>query len=186
MSIDNNEIVVTLDMKRILAISLLAVISIYTIYSYSVALFAFVANDNTVLFRVTNFDTYTTGDVQQDSFTLGTNVRVKASIEKATAYTNPSYSVISDPTTCKVSVIVYYDDSGVVNPIGFYTGTVTLQPGISEDIQLDVKVPNDGVTGANYYAKVFVWDDYLPGGGEDIIDHGNSVAVIKNFTGVAS
>jgi len=43
MSFRNNEFIVTIDAKRVVAITLLAVISVYTWYSYAIALFAFIA-----------------------------------------------------------------------------------------------------------------------------------------------
>jgi hypothetical protein len=49
-------------------------------------------------------------------------------------------------------------------------------------IQLDTSIPTNAVTGANYYAKIFVWDDYLPSGGDSIIDEGNSVSTEKGFS----
>ena len=178
MSIDNQEITINLDTKRLIAIGILTIISLYTLYTYSIALLAFVAPTSTPSVGVTTFNTYTTGNVQVDTFTRGTTGRIKATFEKATAYNSPSYSVISDPETVKVSIAVYYDDSGVVKILKFYTTTMTLTPGVPQNLNVDFSIPSSGVTGANYYANVFVWDDYLPSGGTTQIDTTNSAGTV--------
>ena len=103
--------------------------------------------------------------------------RVKTRLEKATSYAVP-YTVLSDPSTIKVSIAVYYDDSGELNILKFYTKTVVLQPGVPYNINLDFGIPSGGVTGANYYAKVFVWDDYLPNPITNQIDPVNSAGTV--------
>ncbi len=184
MSIDNQEITINLDAKRLVAIGLLAVISIYTVYSYSIALFAFINVDsNPPFIRVTSHNTYDTSNVLKDSFARGTTARVKASVEKASDYFTaaPAYTSFTEPTTSKISVIVYYEDGGVINILKIQTTSVTLQPGVPYNIQLDFTIPSTAVTGTHYYAKIFVWDEYLPSG-DNIIDWGNSVATSKMFS----
>jgi len=184
MSIDNQEITINLDAKRLVAITLLAVISIYTIYSYSIALFAFINVDaNPPFIRVTSHNTYDTSNVQTDSFARGTTARVKASVEKASDYFTvaPAYTSFTESTTSKISVIVYYEDGGVINILKIQSKSVTLQPGVPYNIQLDFTIPSNAVTGTHYYAKIFVWDEYLPSG-DNIRDLTYPVATSKMFS----
>jgi hypothetical protein len=176
----NNEITINLDAKKIVAITLLTILSVYTLYTYSAALYAFVAPDNTKLVRVTNFDAYDPSDNSPANFAVGTTVTVKASVERATAYTSPSYSVVSSTSTAKITVSVYYANAGTIEILNFYTASVTLTPGVPHNINLAKSVTKTG----SYTAKIFVWDDYLPSGGNVIIDTGNSVATITTYTGV--
>ena len=178
MSINNQEITINLDAKRLVAITLLAIISIYTLYTYSIALLAYqVPGPTSPQIAVDVFNTYTTSDVQVDSFLRGTTARVKTRLEKATSYAVP-YTVLSESSTVKVSIAVYYDDSGVFNLLKFYTSTVVLQPGVPYNLNLDFKIPSGAVTGANYHAKVFVWDDYLPNTITNQIDPVNSAVTV--------
>lgn len=184
MSIDNQEITINLDAKRLAAITILAVISIYTLYTYSIALLAYeVPGPTSPQIVVDVFNSYTTGNVQVDSFVRGTSGRIKANLEKATSYAVP-YTVLSDPSTVKVSIAVYYDDGGVVKILKFWTKSVVLEPGVPYGIDLDFSIPTNAVTGANYYANIFVWDDYLPSGGTSQIDPTNSAITVpqKNFS----
>ena len=183
MSINNQEITINLDAKRLVAITLLAVISIYTLYSYSVALFAFIAPDNTTPFlRVTNFDSYDTSNTLEDTFAIGATARVKATVEKATDYFTipPAYTSISGTTTAKISVSIYYDNAGTTKILKFYTTSVTLTPGVPKNIQIDVPTSTAGT----YRAKIFVWDTYLPTGGNTVIDVAGSQPTIISYTGV--
>ena len=181
MSIDNQEITINLDAKRLVAIALLTVISIYTLYTYSIALLAFVAPESTRTIGVTNFNTYDTGNNLENQFNLGDIVRVKATVERAGAYNTPVYTVISDSQTVKIVIIVFYYDTGVIVPMEYWTESMSLQPGVPYNIQFDTRIPTEGVSGNWYRIKIFVWDDYLPSGGANQIDVTNSVPLEQEF-----
>lgn len=180
----NNEITINLDAKKIVAITLLTILSVYTLYTYSTALYAFVAPTATPSIGVTTFNSYTTADVQADTFARGSNARIKVTLEKASAYNTPSYSVISESSTVKAIVNVYYEDGGVVKILQFYTASYTLQPGVAKSFNVNFEIPTDGVTGANYKATVFVWDTYLPNDVTTQIDLTNSAGTVplKTFS----
>ena len=124
MSNNEDGIVVTIDAKRFIAITLLAIITISTLYSYIIALFAFVAPyPGKYLFAVTSADTYDTSDILKSSFDPGDTVRVKATIELATDYfaTPPPpniYTSISGITTYRVFITIKGSSNNVVK---FYT-----------------------------------------------------------------
>jgi hypothetical protein len=166
----------------LVAITLLAILSIYTLYSYSTALYAFISPTVSPAIGVTTYNTYTTADVQVDTFARGANARIKATLEKATWYLVP-YAEFTEPSYVKVSIAVYYTDTGVVKLVKFYTTSMTLQPGVSQTVNVDFQVPSSGLTGS-YSANIFVWDDYLPSGGVDQIDTTNSAGTVpqKVFT----
>ena len=183
MTINNTEITINLDAKKLVALTLLTILSIYTLYSYSTALYAFIApNNSTPFVRVTDFDSYDTSNTLKATFTVGQTARVKGTVEKATGYytTAPAYTSIYGTTATKISVSIYYDNSGTVEILKFSTAAVTLTPGVPYNIQLDHSVSSTGT----YYAKIFVWDDYLPSGGNTVIDTTGSVATVTTYTGV--
>ena len=175
--------------KKIVAITLLTVLTAYTLYTYSTALYAFIAPSefsNRVGVRV--FNTYTDADVKTSTFDLGDEGKVKATIELATGYYIVPMTVYSNIYTdkeVKASIAVYMDDGGIAKILGFMTRSLNLQPGVPVDVELGFKIPSDGVVGSDYYAKIYVWDDYLPSGGEDQIDLSHSAGTVPErvFTG---
>ncbi len=86
MPINDREVVVTLDPRRILGISLLAIITISTVYSYSVALFGFMGpyqGDEPLKVHLELFDHY---GANPSSFKQGSEIIAKVRVEMPTAY----------------------------------------------------------------------------------------------------
>ena len=163
MSFNDEEIVVTIDAKRLIAIGLLAIITVATLSSYIIALLAWVAPDASYLTKVTDLDTYE-GAVQKSIFDPGDTVTVKATIEKATAYSSPSYTVVSGSTVARVFVVVYYDDGSKYTLLHYYSTSTTLTPGVPFNVQTQFKLSSGAPTGAGYHTKCLVWSTNLPDG----------------------
>lgn len=163
MSFNDEEIVVTIDAKRLIAIGLLAILTVATLSSYIIALLAWVAPDNSYLTKVTDLDTYE-GAVQKSTFDPGDTVTVKATIEKATAYSSPSYTVVSGTTDARVFMIVYYDDGSKYTLLHYYSKSTTLTPGVPFNVQTQFKLSSGAPTGAGYHTKCLVWSTNLPNG----------------------
>jgi len=166
MSTNDEGIVVTVDAKRLIAITILAVITISTLYSYIIALFAFVAPyPGTYLFDVKEADTYDTSNVLEDTFSKGSTVRVKAKVEKATDYytTMPppyTYTSLSGLTSYRVYITIKAPDDSVVK---FYTDTGSFAPGGSVPYTVDAYIAS-GAPAGTYNVQVLVWSDKLPDG----------------------
>ena len=163
MSFNDEEIVVTIDAKRLIAIGLLAIITVATLSSYIIALLAWVAPDASYLTKVTDLGSYE-GAVQKPIFDPGDTVTVKATIEKATAYSSPSYTVVSGSTVARVFVVVYYDDGSKYTLLHYYSTSTTLTPGVPFNVQTQFKLSSGAPTGAGYHTKCLVWSTNLPDG----------------------
>ena len=165
MSTNDEEIVVTIDAKRLIAIGLLAILTVATLSSYIIAILAWVAPDASYLTKVTDLDTYD-GAVQDSTFDPGDTVTVKATIEKATAYYHafPSYTPISGTSAARIFVVVYYDSGTKLQPLHIYTTTKTLTPGVPVPIQTQFKLSSSATDSIEYYVHCLVWDTTLPDG----------------------
>lgn len=169
MSTSDEEIVVTLDAKRLTAITILAIITISTLYSYIVALFAFIAPyPATYLYPFdASGDTYDTSNNLRDTFSRKSTVRVKATVEKATGYyTNPppdytSYTSLSGSSSYRVFIQVMDPSNQPFKSC--YTATGSLTVGVSTEYTADFYLDMDSPTG-NYAVFVYVWSDKLPNG----------------------
>ena len=163
MSTNDEEIVVTIDAKRLIAIGLLAILTVATLSSYIIALLAWEALDADYLTRVQDLDTYE-GAGQTSAFDPGDTVTVKATVEKATAYSNPSYTVVYGTSAARVFVIVYYDDGSKYTLLHYYSASPTLTPGVPFNVQTQFTLSSGAPTGAGYHAKCLVWSSDLPNG----------------------
>jgi len=169
MSTNDEGIVVTIDAKRLIAITILAVITISTLYSYIIALFAFVAPwPDTYLYPFdASGDTYDTSNNEEDEFSKGSTVRVKATVEKAIGYyTNKppdytSYTSISGSSSYRVFIQINDPDN---NPYkSCYTTTGSLIQGGSEEYTANFYI-DSGAAAGTYRVDVLVWSDKLPDG----------------------
>ena len=175
MSFNDEEIVVTIDAKRLIAIGLLAILTVATLSSYIIALFAWQADWNTDPFlKVMNLETQTSGGSPTAIFSAGDTVQVEATIEKATAYNNPSYTVLTESTTARIFIVVFDASSTTYELLHYYTTTITLDPGPinAQDITTSFRLSSGTSAHTEYYVHCLVWDDYLPDGEElvDILD----------------
>jgi hypothetical protein len=167
MSTSSDELVITIDAKRLIAITLLTIVTFTTLFTYTVALFAWIANDSTdYMIDVTSEGTFTTSNVASTSFARGAKVRVKATVEKAVGYytTSPAYTSISGGTPSRIIIIAYRTTGGEKTFLHFYSTTATLYPAQPQTFSTDFTVPSDATQDSNYYVKVMVWDEWLPTG----------------------
>ena len=173
MSFNDEEIVVTIDAKRLIAIGLLAILTVATLSSYIIALFAWQAEwDTDPFLKVMNLETQTSGGSPETTFSAGDTVQVEATIEKATAYNNPSYTVLTESTTARIFIVVFDASSTTYELLHYYTTTKTLAPGVPQDITTSFRLSSGASVHTDYYVHCLVWDDYLPDGEElvDILD----------------
>ena len=168
MSTNDEGIVVTIDAKRLIAITILAVITISTLYSYIIALFAFIAPyPGTYLFDVKEADTYDTSNVLEDTFSKGSIVKVKATVEKATDYYTTAPPLYSSYTSISGSspyrVFIQINDPSNQPYKSCYTTTGSLASGESKQYTTNFYIDSGAATGT-YRVDVLVWSDKLPDG----------------------
>jgi hypothetical protein len=179
MSINDEKIVITIDAKRLLAIAILAVITVGTLYSYIVALYAFIAPkpDPYLYPFVATGDTYDTSNNLQDTFSTKSIVRVKGTVEKATAYwiiPYSSYTSLSGSTSYRVFIQIIDPNDQPFKSC--YTATGSLTPGGSKEYAADFYLDIGASTGT-YTVLMYVWSDKLPNG----VSLTPSVAFLGNF-----
>lgn len=169
MAVDSsNEIVITITGRKLVALVILSVISIATVYSYIGALFAFIAPSQDVPLQVTSFGTFDTGNSPKTNYTRGQTVRMKATVEKATAY----YYYVAPPayyyyyydfvgsTSCKV-ILTLKDAAG--QPVYFTSSAQMINVGASVTVTVDYPIAATAAVGP-WTGDVMVWSDWLPSG----------------------
>lgn len=172
MALDtSHEIVITLTPKRIVALSLLVLVSLAAVYSYVVALYAFIAPSQDLPLQISGTQTGTPAGVAKTAFARGETVRVKSTIEKATAYYNYYYYYVPPPvyyyyydfvgTTSYRAIITVKDSAG--QPVFFTSTTGTINVGATVNVQGDYTISGSAATGT-YTVDVLVWSDWLPTG----------------------
>jgi hypothetical protein len=168
MTINKDDLVITIDAKRLAAILVLAAISVYTLYSYSVALFAFIApypGDGKVQINSATTKTYDGYGAAATTFAKGSKVYIKGDMELATAYYNAPLPAVTytniGSIPCKVFITVKDVND---KPVYYNMYSITLHPGVPWTIPTNIyNIPSSASTGA-YRVRVLVWSDYLPGG----------------------
>ena len=150
--------------NRLIAKTILAVITLSTLYSYVIALFAFIApSPGEFLFQADSGLYDTSNNPLTPPVSRGTSVRVIATVEKATHYWNtpaPGYTSIVGTTSYRVFITIKASDDSVVRS---YTTTGSLAPGDSKQYTVDANIASGAPTGT-YNVQVLVWSDKLPDG----------------------
>ncbi|MHA2052087.1 MAG: hypothetical protein ACXACP_03180 [Candidatus Hodarchaeales archaeon] len=160
----DNEIVVTLDSKKLFTTGIILVLLVTISYSYLIALFAFDAPSADSPLRIIQVLTLNASNAPQTSFSKGDTMRINSTIEKATRYlvfqySNMYYDFIGD-TTYRIIVAI---KDGSQNPVYFQSTQNTISVGSLDVIALDYAISSGAGTGTYTY-KVMVWSDWLPSG----------------------
>ena len=169
MSSEKKEITINLTTKRILALSILTIISFAAVWTYGMALLAYWTPTPDLSMRVNSVNTYDTGDVAKMSFSRGSTTRIKATIEMATTYWVYYYYFVSSES---YRVIFTVTDSQN-RPVYFSSVTGTINPGQVKVHSVDYAIPAGADTGT-YTVKVYIWSDFLSSG-EALAPMGGSV-----------
>jgi len=164
---DDGEIVITLDSKKIIGLSVLALLSFVVMSSYIVALLGFIAPSQDV--SLTFNTPVATHDIyyySQSGFARGSTVKMKVTYEMATDYYNALpyyytyYSFIGSASYRLIITVV--DSVGRPAYIGSTSGSLTSGETEISDY-FDFVIPSNAATGA-YTVKAYLWSDWLPGG----------------------
>jgi len=161
-----DDIVITLDSKRLFALGILTVISVVTVASYIGALSAFVSPSQEFRFqgRVSSIEDYYFADYSSLAFGAGGTVRITGMVLYADQYWSaPSYSYYYFAGTTSVKWIVLVMDPNHL-PIHMASGTLE---GAGESDQalpeVSFDLPSSAESG-EYTVRVMAWSDWLPTG----------------------
>jgi len=163
---NDGEIVITLDSKKIIGLSVLALLSFVVMSSYIVALLGFIAPSQEVSLT---FNTLATHDIyyySQSSFARGSTVKMKVTYEMATDYYNALpyyYTYYSFIGSASYRLIITVVDSAL-RPVYIGSTSGSLAPGRTEvSDYFDFVIPSNAAIGA-YTVEAYLWSDWLPGG----------------------
>jgi len=165
MSQEQREIVVTLNFKKLIALTILVIVSFGTVYSYLVALMAFVAPSQELPLRFNSVGTFNTSDVSSPSFAKGEAVKIKLGYEMATDYyyAVPSeyYYSFSGSETYRL-IYTVLDSSNT--PVHFESVSGSISVGGILSGSSTFSIPSNANSGL-YSVQVYLWGDWLPAGG---------------------
>jgi hypothetical protein len=160
MTEDIGEIVVTLNFKRFIALSLIAIITIISVGSYVIALLAFKSPSYELRWasNIIQFEYFTTPTL---TFNPGDQVTiVSETIESGSYWEASVYNSWVDQINAKWIVIVK-DQNNL--PVHFASGALTTVSGNFTLPNIDFNLPSDAINGP-YTARLMFWTNWLPAG----------------------
>lgn len=171
MSEDSRELVITLDFRKLFALSLLTVITLVSLYTYIGALLAWDAPTEEISVNVDGFDTLDNygGPVFPRQYNKGDLFDLRIYAETAEQYwLPPSYENFVGNITFRV-IVTIFDPSDA--PILCESCTCSLENNTAQWYYLEkdmrgsfYQIPSDAVASAGYKIRVLFWSDWLPGG----------------------
>ena len=157
--------VITLNGKKMLSLILISSLTIAIVYTYVVALQAFVAPSESFPLEVVKLDTLDDSNASASSFDKSDKVRLNISVEMAHAYyfNYPiSYYAINflEDTSYRVIVTVMDPDN---MPVFFASKSNVVSPNSVDVFIYDYTISGSASLG-EYKVSVMVWSEWLPGG----------------------
>lgn len=159
-----NNISIEITPKKILVISILALLTVSVSYSYVVALMAFVAPSSSFPLDIIETDTFDESNTTQSSFSRGVLVKINCTIEMGLSYVNFPWSYdyfnFVDDSSYRVIVTVM-DSQKMPVFINFMQKTISI--GEDQISIFEYNIASNAATGT-YTANILVWSDWLPSG----------------------
>ncbi len=174
MTEDSREIVITLDFRKLFALSLLTIITLVTLYTYIIALLAWDAPTVDLATRVvdlgSNTKTLDNYGALKTTFNQGDLFDLSVRVEAADRYWLPPsyyYDMVADFSFRLIVTI--FDPNGVPMLCTSYTDTISPAGFGLYNLEADMlgsfyQIPSDAVSASNYKVRIVLWSDWLPGG----------------------
>lgn len=157
-----DDIVFTIDSKRLVALGILAIVSVLSVTSYMVALSQFTSPSEEFRFQgdVHNISDYYFA--LSSSFSAGETVRITGIVLYADEYwDDPNYYSFVGTISVKWIVIVL-DPNHL--PVHMESGTLTGAGQLDQEIpEVSFELPGSAASGS-YIIRVMAWSDWLPTG----------------------
>ena len=169
MTDDSGELVITLDFRKLFALSLLTIITVVSLYTYIVALLAWDAPTHELSVEVNDFWTLDNYGAMDKVFAPGDPLDVYVEADLADQYwLPPSYeSFVGDISYRIILTIFDPDDAPMLcvsvsdsQPDGFAYGYNLEADMLGSFFQ----IPLDAVASTDYAVRVVYWSDWLPSG----------------------
>lgn len=159
MTEDGKEIVFTINTRRFIALSIIAIITIISVGSYVIALLAFHSPSYDLRWNASISD-INYFSAPKNPFNPGDQVNITSTTYEGDDYwAVGSYELFTD--TINIRWIITVKDPNDM-PIHLASGTLAgVPPVVIPDVNFNL--PSDAVTGA-YTARLILWTDWLPSG----------------------
>jgi hypothetical protein len=161
--IQNKDVTIELNAKRIVALIAIIGITLFSAYTYIIALYAFDAPSQDLPLQVTNLEILE-NNVTQSSFSVGDTVTLNSTIEKALSYMyfpfSYDYFYFSGGTPFKLIVTI---EDASHQPVFFFSLDGSIATGGILEYSVDYLIKAGSSTGV-YTVNVLLWSDWLPDG----------------------
>jgi len=177
MTEDSRDLVITLDFRKLFALSLLTIITVVSLYTYIVALLAWDAPTIDLATRVIGPSTRTLDNygAPKSNFNQGDLFDLVVSVEAADRYwLPPSYENLVTDFSFRL-IVTIFDPNGV--PMLCKSCTDTISPADNRLYYLEndmlgsfYQIPLDAQSASNYKVRIVLWSDWLPTGKARAVD----------------
>ena len=161
--IHNKDVTIELNAKKIVAIIAIIGITLFSAYTYIIALYAFDAPSQDLPLQVTDLEILE-NNTAKSSFSIGDTVTLNSTIEKAVIYLyfpfSYEYFNFSGVTPFKL-IITVEDESHQSVFLSSLDGSIAT--GGIEEYSTDYLIKPGSSTGV-YTVNVLLWSDWLPNG----------------------
>ncbi len=169
MTENSGELVITLDFKKLFALSLLVIITLVSVYTYIVVLLAWDAPTEEISVQFDGYNTYDNYGAGKTQFNPGDLLDFRVNAETAERYwLPPSYEFFVGNINYRIIITIFAPDG---TPMLCASDTGSLANDTSQYHWLEndflgyfYQIPSDAVASTAYKVRVVFWTDWLPGG----------------------
>ena len=154
-----NRVLISVSGRKLVGFGLIFVISIFTVVTYLIALYAFIAPSVDFPLDIVNVGTYDAGGNPSSSFSFPDTVTINVTVEMATHYyfNLPSSDNYSFNADVSYRVIIAIRDK-YNQPVDFKVIPKTISVGQKQETSFSFQVEEKDVTG-QYTVEVMAWAD---------------------------
>ena len=169
MTQDNGELVITLDFRKLFALSLLTIITVVSLYTYIVALLAWDAPTQELSVEANDFWTLDNYGGMEDVFAPGDLLDVIVEADLADQYwLPPSYETFVGNISYRIILTIFDPDDAPMLCVSYSDS----QPDDTQNsyyLKADMlgsffQIPLDAEASTDYAVRVVFWSDWLPNG----------------------
>lgn len=169
MTEDSGELVITLDFKKLFALSLLAIITLVSVYTYIVVLLAWDAPTEEISVQCLGYDMADNYGANKTQFNPGDLFNLRVNSETAEQYwLPPSYENFVGDINYRI-IITIFDPDDTPMLCASDTGSLSADTSQFHYLENDMlgyfyQIPSDAVASTDYKVRVVFWTEWLPGG----------------------
>ena len=155
-----NRVLISVSGRKLVGFGLIFVISIFTVVTYLIALYAFIAPSVDFPLDVVNVGTYDAGGNPSSSFSFPDTVTINVTVEMATHYyfnlpSSDNYSFNAD-VSYRVIIAIRDKNNQIADDCKYVSKTISV--GDTQETSFSYQVEKKDVTG-QYTVEVMAWAD---------------------------